>query len=211
MSTACDINDTPRGISSSSPLATGTASYWCLQQCAPYCWVILLSDKYRQKKRSTLTCDTFCANRRGAALRVSDFEVDVLRDYRFETVVISFICHFHCRLSSGSDYWKQYEAQSWQRALGLARVMGFQLKGKYLFIFLYIQHTGTYGSYIWCSSAVRNILHKQITRCNSLHLLSDNLPLESFPSLSTVWLARPSSFLRVLFSLSSPHPPSQII
>lgn len=56
------------------------------------------------KKRSTLTCDTFCANRSEATWRVSDFEVDVLWDYGFETLVISFICHFHCLLSSGSDY-----------------------------------------------------------------------------------------------------------
>lgn len=113
--------------SSSSPLANGPASYWCSWQCAPCCGAILLSDKRRQKK-TTLTCDAFCANRRGASLRISDFEVDVLWDYRLETVVISFICHFRCLLSPGSDYWRQYEAQSWQRALGLTRVMHFQLK-----------------------------------------------------------------------------------
>lgn len=65
--------------------------------------------------------------------RAGDSEVAVPRDYRLETVVISFICHFHCLLSSASDYGKQYVAQSWQRALGGAGVTRFQLKGKRFF------------------------------------------------------------------------------
>lgn len=69
------------------------------------------------EKRPTLTCDRFCANRRGDTSRISEFEVGVWRYYRLEMVVILFICHFHCLLSSGSDFWKQCEAQSWQKAL----------------------------------------------------------------------------------------------
>lgn len=42
----------------------------------------------------------------GTVLWVSDFEVAVWWDYLFETVVISFIWHFPCLLSSATDYWE---------------------------------------------------------------------------------------------------------